>query len=139
MFVRLVGLAFLGFFWAWSSEELPQSQSCFDFGDGQGCVAAHQHVNGGGWVSEYAHVVPGAYVGADSFVYGNAQVYKGAIVANGRISGGLLRGAVIITGGGQISGGVLEAVAYDSDKIIVDGGVVSGGHLIGSVQIKNQA
>ena len=46
----------------------------FDFGDGKGPVAAHQHPNGGGWVADTAKVADTSYVGPDAWVYGNAEV-----------------------------------------------------------------
>jgi len=35
----------------------------FDFGDGNGSVPAHKHMNGGGWVAETASVDASAFVG----------------------------------------------------------------------------
>jgi hypothetical protein len=46
----------------------------FDFDDGNGPVAAHQHPNGGGWVADTAKVTDTSYVGPDAWVYGNAEV-----------------------------------------------------------------
>ena len=46
----------------------------FDFNDGNGPVAAHQHPNGGGWVADTAKVADTSYVGPDAWVYGNAEV-----------------------------------------------------------------
>ena len=46
----------------------------FDFNDGLGPVAAHQHPNGGGWVADSAVVSDTAYVGPDAMVFGNARV-----------------------------------------------------------------
>ena len=46
----------------------------FDFDDGNGPVAAHQHPNGGGWVADTAKVADTSYVGPDAWVYGNAEV-----------------------------------------------------------------
>ncbi len=56
----------------------------FDFGNGP--VAAHRHVNGGGWVAETASVAKSAYVGTDArvcdsaLVYGTARVCDSALV-----------------------------------------------------------
>ena len=44
----------------------------FDFGDGP--VAAHKHVNGGGWVSDTATVADSAYVGLHATVSEYAEV-----------------------------------------------------------------
>jgi hypothetical protein len=44
----------------------------FDFGFGP--VPAHQHPNGGGWVSDTAEVSDTAYVGPNAQVFGNARV-----------------------------------------------------------------
>ena len=46
----------------------------FDFGDGNGLVPAHQHVNGGGWVAETATAEHTAWVGEESRVYGKASL-----------------------------------------------------------------
>jgi hypothetical protein len=46
----------------------------YDFGDGKGMVPAHQHVNGGGWVAETAHVAATAFVSPKSKVFGKAKV-----------------------------------------------------------------
>ena len=45
-----------------------------DFGDGNGEVPAHPHLNGGGWVAETAIVDDTAYVGRNAQVYGKATV-----------------------------------------------------------------
>ena len=50
-----------------------------DFGDGQK-VAAHQHIKGGGWIAETAHVDESCYVGPYAIVYGNAYVTENAII-----------------------------------------------------------
>ena len=52
----------------------------YDFQDGNGPVAAHQHPNGGGWVADTASVEPTAYVGLNAKVYGNASVFGHANV-----------------------------------------------------------
>ena len=43
----------------------------YDFGDGNGPVAAHQHSNGGGWVADTAKVDETSYVGLNAMVFGN--------------------------------------------------------------------
>lgn len=50
-----------------------------DFGDGQK-VTAHQHIKGGGWVAETAHVDDNCYVGPYAIVYGNAKVTENAMI-----------------------------------------------------------
>jgi hypothetical protein len=47
-----------------------------DFNDGNGPVPAHQHVNGGGWVADTAHVSEFAYVELNAQVYGNARAFS---------------------------------------------------------------
>lgn len=47
----------------------------FDFGDSNGPVPAHRHVNGGGWVADTANVDLSARVSGKAEVYGNAWVY----------------------------------------------------------------
>jgi serine acetyltransferase len=54
----------------------------YDFGDGNGPVAAHRHSNGGGWVADTAKVDETAYVGLNAMVFGNAEVS-----GNSRVSG----------------------------------------------------
>lgn len=51
-----------------------------DFQDGAGPVPAHQHVRGGGWVAETAHVDDTCYVGPFAMVYGEARVSGNVIV-----------------------------------------------------------
>jgi carbonic anhydrase/acetyltransferase-like protein (isoleucine patch superfamily) len=51
-----------------------------DFGDGAGKVPAHQHVKGGGWVAETAHVDSECYVGPHAVVFGNARVTERAVI-----------------------------------------------------------
>jgi hypothetical protein len=62
--------------------EIDMTQT-FDFGDGRGPVPAHQHTNGGGWVSDTATVHDTAYVGPDALVYGDARVSGNAWVKRG--------------------------------------------------------
>ena len=54
--------------------------SIHDFGDGNGPVPAHRHLNGGGWVADTATVAASACVGLDAKVYGNARVSDNANV-----------------------------------------------------------
>tara|TARA_R110000868_G_scaffold217532_2_gene467635 strand:- start:1111 stop:1521 length:411 start_codon:yes stop_codon:yes gene_type:complete len=60
----------------------------YDFGDGNGPVAAHQHPNGGGWVADTATVDASVYVGTAAHVYGNAEVYGDAwVYSDARVYG----------------------------------------------------
>ena len=47
---------------------------CFDFHDGLGPVAAHQHPNGLGWVADTAQVGKAVFVGPEARVSGWARV-----------------------------------------------------------------
>jgi hypothetical protein len=59
----------------------------YDFQDGNGPVAAHQHSNGGGWVADTAKVDQCAFVGLNARIFGNAQVPGNArIFGNARIN-----------------------------------------------------
>ena len=51
-----------------------------DFKDGAGPVPAHQHIKGGGWVADTAHVDEECYIGPFALVYGEARVTDKAIV-----------------------------------------------------------
>ena len=69
--------------------------STFDFGDGNGAVAARRHVNPdgteGGWVAETAHVAETATVTSGATVRGCAQVRDYARVTDSaRVSGDAL-------------------------------------------------
>jgi len=57
------------------------NETKYDFQDGNGPVAAHQHPNGGGWVADTAYAADTAYVGPNAKVSGNAQVYGNAMVS----------------------------------------------------------
>ena len=54
--------------------------SIFDFNDGKGSVAAHQHPNGGGWVADTISLHDTSYLGPNARVYGDAQVSGNAWV-----------------------------------------------------------
>ena len=56
------------------------SNKFFDFGDG--LVASHKHVNGGGWVADTATVADSAYVGQHATVSGDAEVSGKAKVSD---------------------------------------------------------
>ncbi len=45
-----------------------------DFEDGNGPIPAHQHPNGGGWVSDTARVEDICFVGKEARVSGKAQI-----------------------------------------------------------------
>lgn len=62
-------------------DALPENillSTIFDFGDGNGPVPAHRHINPdgtvGGWVADTAFVASSAYVGQYAKVYGKAHV-----------------------------------------------------------------
>lgn len=56
----------------------------FDFGDGNGPVPVHRHVNPGGslggWVADTAMVGTKAWVEPDARVFGEARVFENALV-----------------------------------------------------------
>lgn len=58
----------------------------FDFGDGNGEVSAHRHINPdgsiGGWVAETAFVEETAYIGKNAAIFGRAVVSDNAIVTD---------------------------------------------------------
>ena len=56
------------------THNLTNGSVCFDFHDGRGPVAAHQHPNGLGWVADTAQVGKGVYVGPEALVSGWARV-----------------------------------------------------------------
>ena len=59
-----------------------------DFHDGRGPVPAHQHLYGGGWVADSAHVDASVRVTGDALVYGNARVTGDAqVYGNAQVSG----------------------------------------------------
>ena len=51
-----------------------------DFHDGRGPVPAHQHLYGGGWVADSAHVDASVRVAGDAQVSGDAWVYGNAAI-----------------------------------------------------------
>jgi len=57
-----------------------------DFQDGRGRVRAHRHKNGGGWVSDAAHV-EGCYVGKDAEIGGFAWVANSSIYHRAKVQG----------------------------------------------------
>ena len=70
------------------------SENIFDFQDGIGPVAAHRHVNGGGWVadtakvSDNARVFGNAVVSDNAWVTGNAKVSGNAVVSDNAVVSG---------------------------------------------------
>ena len=89
----------------------------YDFGDGNGDVAADQHENGGGWVADTASVAATALVDESSTVYGTANVGGKTLIVNGAevlgnvvvrdevtISGAKVQGSVIAYGNAQVLG-----------------------------------
>ena len=60
------------------NEHATTPKSTFDFGDGNGRVPAHRHINPngtlGGWVADTAYVAPTVHVDLNARVFGNALV-----------------------------------------------------------------
>lgn len=72
----------------------------FDFGDSNGPVPAHQHTNGGGWVSDTARVSDTAQVSGKARVSDTAQVS-----GNARVSGDArVHGDALVSGNAQVFG-----------------------------------
>jgi len=96
----------------------------FDFKDGCGCVPAHRHGNGGGWVADTAHVDDMVYVGFDasvsgiSCVQGYVRIMDSASVA-GRST---VRGRVLI----------LDRARVEGHACVEDGVVLRGDVLVGA-------
>lgn len=92
----------------WRLETRPERSTVphYDFGDGNGCVPAHKHYRGGGWVADTAFVSKMAYVGPEARVYGMARVRSYArlldrVVVKDSAEVGmhvLLRGDVVLGG-----------------------------------------
>jgi hypothetical protein len=87
----------------------------YDFGDGNGPVIAHQHPNGGGWVSDSAQVDDSAFVGPYARVYGNARVSGNARVF----------GDAIVYGDARVSG---DACVFGDALVFGDARVVRGNY-----------
>lgn len=87
-----------------------------DFGDGQGEVPAHQHLNGGGWVAETAYVAPECYVGRHATVFGNAKVEgKSIINDHAKVYGDCqIYGSAKVYGNAEVYG---TAQVYDQAKV----------------------
>ena len=85
------------------------NETKYDFCDGNGPVAAHQHSNGGGWVADTAKVADTAYVGPDAKVHGNAKVYGYANVSGyAMVSGNaVVYGNAQVFANAQVSGNAL--------------------------------
>lgn len=97
----------------------------YDFGDGRGMVAAHQHPNGLGWVADTATVALTAYVGPNAKVFQNARVIDSAqILDNSRVFGSaVVGGRVRVIAESRVSG----SVHLQGDMTF------STGHLVGKV------
>ena len=84
-----------------------------DFHDGRGPVPAHQHLYGGGWVADSAHVDASVRVTGDALVYGNARVTGDAqVYGNAQVSGDAQ-----VSGNAQVTGNAL--VESQADFLIV--------------------
>ena len=94
----------------------------FDFGDGNGPVAAHVHMNGMGWVADTATVPPEAYIGG--YVYGNAEVRGLAAVKDSAhvYGNALISGSATISGDARASGWsrVLDFATLTGNATITD-------------------
>ena len=64
----------------------------FDFGDGNGPVPAHRHLNwcsgrSGGWVADTAFIDADSRVDEDALVFGNAKVFRSSLYSKARVWG----------------------------------------------------
>jgi UDP-3-O-[3-hydroxymyristoyl] glucosamine N-acyltransferase len=99
------------------------ARSLFDFRDGNGPVAAHQHPRGRGWVSDTAFVSSGAHIAADSVVFGYASVYDHCYLVDGaRVWGEAYLANESWVSGGKVFG---KASMWDGATIL-DHGILSG-------------
>jgi UDP-3-O-[3-hydroxymyristoyl] glucosamine N-acyltransferase len=91
-------------------------EKLFDFQDGAGLVPAHQHINGGGWISNTAHVDDNCYVGPSAQVFGNAKVTGNVIINDyARVYGhAFVYGKAMIYGDSQVCG---NAQVYGFAKV----------------------
>lgn len=92
----------------------------FDFRDGNGAVAAHQHANGGGWVADTAAVSKSAYVGPTAKVYGEARVYGNAQIA----------GCAQVYGNAQV---------YGDSRVYGEAKIYGSAHVYGRARVSNTA
>ena len=104
-------------------EEAPpipkDTETIYDFKDGNGPVPAHQHPNGGGWVADTATVAETAYVCGTAKVYGNANVYgtakvygKARVYGNARVYGtARIYGDAYVCGNARLQVGVVYGEA----------------------------
>ena len=98
------------------------SENIFDFQDGIGPVAAHRHVNGGGWVADTAKVTGNAWVTGNARVSGNAKVTGNAVVSgNAWVTGNaVVSGNAKVTGNAWVSGNAWvfdNAVVFDNSVV----------------------
>ena len=59
-----------------------QEITVFDFQDGRGPVAAHQHSNGNGWVENNCEVSSTSFISADSMVQNHSKVRNSVLTAS---------------------------------------------------------
>lgn len=91
-----------------------------DFGDQKGSVPAHQHKNGGGWVSDDSTVSEDSYVSAESVVFDGSRVERstvgGSIVERSTVEGSTVEGSRV-------------------ERSTVDGSRVEGSHVTKSEDV----
>jgi hypothetical protein len=125
-----------------SSDGARPQPHVYDFDDGNGLVAAHRHLNGGGWVADSAVVSDSAFVGPDALVFGNARVSDSASVADrarvrdrAEISGqARVAGHADVRGDAQVA----EEAEVCEDASVSGRAVVSGSaRVTGSAQVKD--
>ena len=120
----------------------------FDFGDGQGPVPAHRHVQGGGWVADTARVDPDSFVGARARVFGRATVgpkvalyNKTSVSGSARVSNVVLEEAAKVDRSAQIHGSawataiisgqahIRDALLYGPVQVGLDAVITSTRHV----------
>jgi hypothetical protein len=114
----------------------PDSETVHDFNNGEGCVSAHRHPRGGGWIADSATVDPTAYVGPNAAVFGNASVLDTAwidgtawvlddavVAMRARVTGDAeVSGRAVVTDDAQVS----ESAWIGDDARVQGHGVASG-------------
>lgn len=97
----------------------------YDFRDGMGPVPAHQHPNGGGWVSETVMVDATAYVSPQARVFGEAHVIGAASV----IGTATVCGHAWVSGRAEVAGyATVTGHAHVSEDARIYGGAQVYGH-----------
>lgn len=107
----------------------------FDFGDGNGPVAAHCHMNPtgsfGGWVADTAYVAPTAYIGWKARVFGHASITDKALVVDSAVVYGFaqIEDHAVVSDNAQISGEArISGFARVEGTARVEGSAEIGGH-----------